>query len=155
MSTLAHLIYTSVETSALPPTDLVRLINHSRKSNLRHDLTGILLHVGNTFFQVLEGDPDVIESLYAKILQDSRHTRITRIIFEPIARRYFGDSLMNLATLTPLELAQLIEDGTPASRAELLDGLDEGRAKRLLRAFADGRWRTQTTTPLVAAPGAE
>ena len=143
MSALVHLIYSSIQTRDLSAGELTRLVSQSQDSNLRHGVTGILLHVGNTFFQILEGDPDVIDSLYAKITEDSRHAKVTRIICESIPRRYFGDSLMHLRTLTPVELSEIVQDGTAEDREHLLDGLDEGRAKRLLRAFSDGRWRTQ------------
>ena len=142
MSALVHLIYTSVQTHPLTAAEVARLIQQSRLSNKKNGVTGILLHVEDTFFQVLEGPLEAVEALYAKILTDPRHERITRIIFEPIARRYFDGSLMSLAILSPAELTQLIQDENPERRERLLDGLDEGRAKRLLRAFTDGRWRT-------------
>ncbi len=117
------------------------LVRHSRESNRRSGITGVLLHVGESFFQVLEGPPEAIDALYAKILLDPRHTRITRIIYEPIARRFFGDTSMSLTTLTPAELSATL-DGNDQYRTEsLLSDLDEGRAKRLLRAFSQGRWR--------------
>ena len=146
MSALVHCIYTSVQTHPLTSAEVAKLVQESRLHNKKNGITGILLHVEDTFFQVLEGESDVIESLYAKILEDTRHTRVTRIILEPIARRYFGDSLMNLAILSPAELTDLIQDHNPERRERLLDGLDEGRAKRLLRAFTDGRWRTHLGT---------
>ncbi len=141
MSPLVHCVYTSVQTYPLSEAEITRLVEHSRVSNTRHGLTGILLHVKDTFFQILEGPQDVVEALYAKILLDDRHTRITQIIFEPIPRRYFGDTDMTLATLSPAELAAMIEEDNLERREQLLAGLDEGRAKRLLRAFTDGRWR--------------
>ena len=139
---LFHCIYTSVQTRPLPPAEVSALVTHSRQKNLRNHLTGILLHVGETFFQVLEGEQDTIEQLYAQILQDPRHTRITRIIFEPIARRYFQDSDMTLAAISPLELSNLLEAADPDRVEQVLADLDEGRAKRLIRAFSDGRWRS-------------
>ena len=138
---LFHCIYTSVTTRPLGTAEIANLVKHSRTSNATHQITGILLHVGETFFQVLEGEAEEIEKLYTKILVDPRHTRITRIIFEPIPRRYFQDSSMSLAVLSPEILSELIEDPDPAQTEQLLVGLDEGRSKRLLRAFSDGRWR--------------
>lgn len=143
MPLLFHCIYTSVQAHSLTEAELVRLVKRSRENNASHGLTGILLHVGNTFFQVLEGDPATIEQLYAKILVDPRHTHITRIIFEPIARRYFADCDMSLATLSPAELSELLDHPDPGEVEHLLADLDEGRAKKLLRAFSDGRWRTK------------
>ena len=72
---------------------------------------------------------------------------ITRIISEPISRRYFADSSMSLATLSPAELAEVLDHPTSGGVEHLLSGLDEGRAKRLLRAFSDGRWRNQIHLP--------
>ena len=145
MSALVHCIYTSVQSHPLTMAELDQLIAHSRAENVSHSITGILLHVKDTFFQILEGPEDVIEALYAKILLDDRHFKVTRIIFEPIPRRFFGDSSMTLATLSPAELATMLEEDSPERRAGLLTGLDEGRAKRLLRAFTDGRWRQHAT----------
>lgn len=142
MSALVHCIYSSVQTHPLSAAEITWLVQDSRVRNRKHSITGILLHVEDTFFQVLEGDSEIINELYGKILLDPRHKQITRIILEPIARRFFGDSLMNLATLSPVDLTGILQDSGPERRERLLDGLDEGRAKRLLRAFTDGRWRT-------------
>ena len=147
MPDLFHCIYTSVQVHPLSGAEIVHLVQTSREKNTKHGLTGILLHVGDTFFQVLEGPRDVLEELYGKILKDTRHMHITRIISEPISRRYFADSSMSLATLSPAELANLLEHPTSASVEHLLSGVDEGRAKRLLRAFSDGRWRHQIQGP--------
>ncbi len=142
MSALVHCIYSSVQTRVLPPAELAALVEASRVSNAKQGITGILLHVEDTFFQVLEGPREAVDALYAKILADPRHKRITRIIQEPIARRYFADSKMELTTLSPEELTSLLQDEDPRRRRELLSGLDEGRAKRLLQAFTEGRWRS-------------
>ncbi len=151
MSALVHCIYTSVQTHPLSEAEIARLVEHSRVSNTQSNITGILLHVKDTFFQILEGPQESVEGLYAKILMDKRHTHITRIIFETIPRRYFADTAMVLATLTPAELATLIEEDSPAHREQLLAGIDEGRAKRLLRAFTDGRWRSHMSPAVTLA----
>ena len=143
MSGLVHCIYTSVQTQVLRPAEIEALVKHSRQSNRAHEITGVLLHVGATFFQVLEGPRAAVDELYKKILVDPRHTGVTRIIYESIARRYFGDSSMSLSTLTPQELASVLEEKDVARMEGLLAGLDEGRAKRLLRAFSEGRWRAR------------
>ena len=143
MSQLVHCIYSSVQTRALQPAEIDALIEQSQQSNRLHNLTGILLHVGATFFQVLEGPREAVETLYAKILTDPRHKDVTQIIFEPIARRYFGDITMTLATLSQRELATALEEVDAEQMEKLLGDLDEGRAKRLLRAFSQGRWRAR------------
>lgn len=143
MSQLVHCIYSSVQTRALQPAEIDALIEQSQLSNRLHNITGILLHAGATFFQVLEGPPEAIKALYAKILADPRHKDVTQIIYEPIARRYFGEITMTLATLSQRELAAALEEDDAGRVETLLAGLDEGRAKRLLRAFSQGRWRAR------------
>lgn len=143
MPDLVHCIYSSVQTHVLAPSEIDALLRHSRRSNQTHNITGILLHVGRTFFQVLEGPPHEVDELYRKILADTRHTKIAQIIYEPIARRFFGDSTMSLATLTAQELAMALDEPSAERVEELLAGMDEGRAKRLLRAFSQGRWRAR------------
>lgn len=139
---LFHCIYTSVQAHPLVNSEISQLIHHSREKNIEHGLTGVLLHVNDTFFQVLEGSAEAIDSLYKKILQDPRHTNITRIIYETIPRRYFADSSMALTTLSREDLSRLLGSPSDADKDHLLAGLDEGRAKKLLRAFSDGRWRS-------------
>ena len=151
MFTLVHCIYSSVQTLPLTKMELTLLAQESRAHNVRRGITGILLHVQGTFFQILEGPKEVVEELYARILVDPRHTHVTQIIFETISRRYFGDSDMTLATLSPTELATMIEEDSAERREQMLAGLDEGRAKRLLRAFTDGRWRNHVNESRLGA----
>ncbi len=143
MADLVHCIYTSVQTHVLKPAELDALMQHSRDGNELHGITGILLHIDNTFFQVLEGPRQEVDQLYRKILSDPRHTRITQIIYESIAKRFFGDSTMSLAVLSPREFSAALNESSSDRAEELLAHLDEGRAKRLLRAFGQGRWRAR------------
>ena len=138
MSPLVHCIYTSCESHPMSAVEIDALIRRSRESNALHGITGVLIYVDGCFMQVLEGSPERIDELYAKILVDPRHTRITRIILEAIPRRFFGESTMSLSELSSAELADLIDEDR---REDLLVSLDEGRAKKLLRVFAGGRWR--------------
>ncbi len=149
MSQLVHCIYSSVQTRVLQPAEIDTLIEQSKESNRLHNITGILLHAGATFFQVLEGPPEAIKALYASILADPRHKDVTQIIYEPIARRYFGEITMTLATLSRRDLAAALEEDDAERVEQLLADLDEGRAKRLLRAFSQGRWRARLGAPPV------
>lgn len=143
MSDLVHCIYASVQTHVLAPCEIDTLVEHSRRNNRLHNITGILLHVGSTFFQILEGPPATVDALYERILVDPRHKDVTKIIYEPIARRFFADFTMSLATLSSRELASALEEDSTDRMEQILAHLDEGRAKRLLRAFSQGRWRAR------------
>lgn len=140
---LTHLIYTSRASRDFDTGTLKSILQASRGNNARRGVTGMLLAAGDTFFQVLEGDEVTLEPLFSTIKADPRHDGVTMIIHEPIANRSFGDWTMGFAEVAPEELASL-EGASDASQSErVLDGLKPGRAKKILTAFAEGRWRSR------------
>jgi hypothetical protein len=144
---LTHLVYTSVETRKIEPADLLALLQDARSNNARRSITGMLLYIEGTFFQVLEGDETTLAELFSVISLDRRHKQVTRIIHEPIAQRSFGEWTMGYEQMTASDLQAV--DGL---NDFLLDGksladLRPGRAKKLLTAFAQGRWRGRPGLP--------
>jgi len=104
-------------------------------------ITGILVYDGGAFLQVLEGDRDVVERTFASIAADRRHSRVTKIIQEPIAERAFGTWTMGYPRITRAELSTIPGLNDFFGRGQSLLDLEEGRAKLVLEAFKDGRWR--------------
>jgi hypothetical protein len=104
-------------------------------------VTGILLLVGRSFFQVLEGEPEPVERLYEKIQRDKRHRRVVVLIKEPVVHRDFEGWSMGLARVPSKELAKLpgVSDFFASQRT--LESLGEGVARTLFDAFRDGRFR--------------
>jgi hypothetical protein len=143
MHPLAHCIYSSIATPVFQEDGIEDLLAKAREANAEADITGMLLYVDRGFFQVLEGHPLHIERVFAKIGTDPRHERVTQIIYEPIARRVFGQWTMGHPSLEKLELRTLIGTNDFFSSRSCLDGLESGRAKKLLAAFANGRWRSR------------
>jgi hypothetical protein len=101
----------------------------------------MLLFSGGAFFQVLEGERAVIEPLFEKICTDKRHCRANKIVLEPIADRAFAAWTMGHSGLGPKELGAIEGLNDFFSRGHSYQELDEGRAKMLLAAFKEGRWR--------------
>ncbi|MGE0313494.1 MAG: BLUF domain-containing protein [Lautropia sp.] len=141
MTDLIHCIYASAARAGLGDTDLADLLRLAREKNQRLGLTGMLLYVQGSFFQVLEGPPDVVDALYDQIAADTRHDRVTRIIREPIPKRHFGVWTMGYSRLTQADLAGLAGTNDFFHGGSSLDRIDAGRAKKLLTAFQKGRWR--------------
>jgi Sensors of blue-light using FAD len=54
--------------------ELRAILDRARIVISRPGVTGILLHTEGSHFQALEGDAETIDSLYAKIGHDRRHT---------------------------------------------------------------------------------
>jgi hypothetical protein len=147
MSSLIHLIYASIATEALGTVQLTELLQQARRANERLGLTGMLLHSAGSFFQVLEGEPGVVNQLYQKLLLDERHEKVTLIIREPIGRRSFGSWSMGFSSASPEELTTITGLNDFFQNGTCFIQLDAGRAKKLLAAFGEGRWRANITGP--------
>jgi hypothetical protein len=141
MSPLIHCIYTSAASRAFTTSDIASLLEKARENNLRSGLTGMLLYTEGSFFQVLEGEADVVDALYAKILVDARHVQVTKVVSEPITKRVFDSWSMGYSAATRAELASIPGLNDFFGKAQSFTAIDAGRAKKLLEAFAEGRWR--------------
>lgn len=138
---LTHVIYTSVATRPFTTPELVDLLDRARRHNEQVGLTGMLLYAEGNFFQVLEGEGPALEALYARIQRDPRHAHMTRMIHEPIAERAFADWTMGFCEVSRADLADIdgVNDFFREGRTAL--GPGAGRARKLLDAFREGRWR--------------
>lgn len=148
---LIHCIYASAASRPLEDGELQGILEHSRKNNAGLDITGMLLHVEGSFFQVLEGPAEPVGELFAHIARDPRHRQVIEIIREPLARRAFGEWSMGYVSARPPEVLASLGGNDFFGAGSCLEGLDAGRAKKLLTVFARGRWRSQ---PHGAAAGA-
>jgi Sensors of blue-light using FAD len=139
---LVQCIYCSTCTNpSFAAPELKALLDNCRTSNAARNVTGMLLFHAGAFFQVLEGDRTVVEALFEKISSDKRHCNAKKIILEPIAERAFAAWTMGHSGLGPRELGAIQGLNDFFARGQSYQELDEGRAKMLLAAFKEGRWR--------------
>jgi len=143
MSLLIHLIYSSAATLPFQDEDLMELLAKSRTNNAQLEITGMLLYENGSFFQVLEGAPEAVDRLFERIIQDDRHTKAVIIIREPIAKRSFGEWTMGFARLGSQDLDAIVGLNDFFSAGSSFTQLGSGRAKKLLAAFREGRWRSK------------
>ena len=139
---LIHLIYTSAAASGFDEDCLTEVLVRARPNNESLDVTGMLLFTEGSILQALEGEAPVVDALYQKISRDPRHHQIAVLVREPIAERVFGNWTMGFAKRTYKELKiDGVNDffGDRSCFAELAPG----RIKKVLDAFAEGRWRTR------------
>ncbi|MDP3388648.1 MAG: phosphate-starvation-inducible PsiE family protein, partial [Methylococcaceae bacterium] len=92
--------------------------------NSAKNITGILLFSNNTFLQVLEGDEASVNSMYALIEKDPRHTDITIIEKQPIIERAFPYWSMGFESVDSNQLSAIpgfndffAQDFTPSGLA--------------------------------------
>jgi Sensors of blue-light using FAD len=142
---LIHCIYASRAISIHREPEIEAMLERARRKNAALGITGMLLMIEDSFFQVLEGDADSVDGIYEVISRDARHDRVTQIIREPIARRSFGDWSMGFASVERAAAAQVVGENDFFKSANCLERINPGRAKKLLLAFRAGRWRTEHT----------
>jgi hypothetical protein len=122
---------------------LATILSQSRRNNEQLGVSGALLFSDGSFFQVLEGEASAVDELYITISRDPRHSRAVTIIREPIARRTFGEWTMGSAELSQRDVIETAGMNNFLGQGSLLHQLDQGRARKLLTAFTQGRWRSR------------
>jgi hypothetical protein len=121
------LIYVSRKLLA-PATEraeIASIMEISRERNAALAVTGALLVTIGNFAQVLEGPPDAIEALMARIRRDPRHRDVQVVRTAPIQRRrfptwslaYAGDASYIARHIEPLM------DADPDTNAHRIDEL--------------------------------
>lgn len=104
---MIELVYVSRAKQHFEEPQLLELLEQARANNTRSGITGLLLYDNKgTFIQALEGDDEHVDSLYEKILRDSRHSNLSRISRRAIETRTFPDwkmgfKLVDLTSLKP------------------------------------------------------
>jgi hypothetical protein len=104
---LYHLGYVSTETQPLGQDDLWALLNVALARNQANNITGLLLHRDDSFFQVIEGEQEAVLQVFSSIERDPRHHRIEVLFQGPIEEREFADWRMGFVELDGVELDQL------------------------------------------------
>ena len=101
-SELKRVVYVS-EKTFVSATGLKDIIASSKKNNPEEDVTGCLLSGSNSFLQLLEGPSEFINTLYSKIIRDSRHKNVITLGDEKIDERLFLSRSMKLAPFENIE----------------------------------------------------
>lgn len=96
---LLSLVYTSSAVRPFADDELDVLLQSSRTHNHALGITGLLLHRGGEFIQILEGERDEVEQLMERIDRDPRHHDVRVLLREPVHERRFGDWSMGYESL--------------------------------------------------------
>ncbi|MEJ7930124.1 BLUF domain-containing protein [Ramlibacter sp. AN1015] len=111
--------YVSTAMNALQPEALQALLAHSRRANDAVAVTGVLLHCGGNFMQVIEGPPEAVRTTYGRICRNPAHHTIIELFNEPVAQRDFGGWAMACREISSMHLEQL-RCGTLSVRRQML-----------------------------------
>lgn len=95
-----QIIYTSSAGPRLTAHDFREIVMKASVQNARNNITGLLLFHDGGILQVLEGEKDVVHTLYQKIAQDSRHNGLTKLIDRDTPQREFANWSMGFKMIT-------------------------------------------------------
>lgn len=84
----------------------------SRANNERDGITGALMFNAGCFAQVLEGPLDAVEVAFERIQQDDRHSEVSLLAMEPIAKRSFPNWAMGFVGLSDHDAARFTDVAT-------------------------------------------
>jgi len=104
---LVHLAYVSTQTRHMTAADLIGLLQEARQRNEERNITGILLHKNQSFFQVIEGNRAGVSETFAHIIRDARHEGVEVLFDEPLQDREFSDWRMGFIDLDGIDVSML------------------------------------------------
>ena len=133
---LFHLGYVSTETGDLGSSGMVELLTEARRINTSRDITGLLLHRDRSFYQVLEGEEDVVRQTFDSIEKDERHTAIDVLFEGEVDEREFPDWQMGFLNLDGVDIETLQGYSDFLSREDnakdFLENLSRGKRLALM-----------------------
>lgn len=98
-------VYVSSASRDFEESDIRYILEQSHRNNAARGMTGALLfHEGN-FLQILEGERETVEALYALIARDPRHRGVLRLLGYDCDTRLFAQWTMGFADPAALQNA--------------------------------------------------
>jgi hypothetical protein len=131
------LVYVSSAVTGFSRSELVELLEQSGENNARLSISGMLLYKDGNIMQVLEGEREDVQTLYAKIGRDPRHKGLLVLLEGALETRQFPGWSMAFRDLNAADVratpgySEFLN--TPLTAAEFSS--DPTRCQRLLRTF--------------------
>ena len=128
--------YVSSVNSNLTEDDILKVLKYTRNWNNEHGITGILLYSDGNFFQVLEGEKELLKSLLSRIIKDERHTNVMVIFEKEVSETKFDDYQSDFISLDSCFQSKNIE--LYLSQIEKLNPKIHSSVRYILNNFAEG-----------------
>lgn len=127
---MIRLLYCSQARPEFNKETLDEILLTSRKNNSTAGITGVLVHGGGMFMQVLEGPEQTVLRTYMKILDDKRHTDSRIIHITPVKERLFANWTMGVVEAEPLTFEHVAK-----LRAHRLESVNADAFSQVMREF--------------------
>lgn len=127
---MIRLLYCSQAKPEFNKETLDEILLTSRKNNSTAGITGVLVHGGGMFMQVLEGPEQTVLRTYMKILDDKRHSDSRIIHITPVKERLFTNWTMGVVEAKPLTFEHVAK-----LRAHRLESVNADAFSQVMREF--------------------
>jgi len=128
--------YVSTVNPALTETQIQEALDFTRNWNNNHNITGILLYSEGNFFQVLEGEKQLLIDLFGRIKADERHHNIITIFQKEIPNIHFDGYEVDFISLDDRYNAAHID--SYLTQISLLNPSIQSSVKYILNKFTEG-----------------
>ena len=139
---LIRLVYASAAIKPFTATELSELLLKARTKNSNLGITGLLLYLKSSFFQILEGKEEDVTPLFELIGRDPRHDQMLLLSKTEEEERSFGAWSMGFvdadqAAIRLPGFTKLLD-----AKASFLDLRGDSKLiAKLIDGFQEGRWR--------------
>ena len=106
---MIRLLYISNASPAVSEEQVQNILASARRHNPANGITGVLIHGGGLFMQVLEGPEQMVLLQYVKILDDRRHDDVRILHISPARSRMFEQWSMGSIAGNPLQFQHVSE----------------------------------------------
>jgi hypothetical protein len=104
---MIRVLYASQSTHDITDQQVQEILESSRRNNPSNGITGVLIHGGGLFMQVLEGPEQSVLRQYVKILDDRRHGDCKIIHIATANERIFQKWSMGVIKCEPLQFQHI------------------------------------------------
>lgn len=109
-TTMHAVAYVSSATQRLAtPQSIDRLLTGACSFNQACGVTGVLLHQDGNFFQYLEGPPEGVAQVYARVKRATSHHGLIELLNGPVEQRHFSAWSMGFAEATRSDLQRIAQ----------------------------------------------
>ena len=127
------IVYVSTVTQEMERKEIKDLLNNSKEWNNKNGITGLLLYSGGNFFQIIEGEKNMISELFQEIKSDKRHQDIIQIFGKEIHKKaydgYDSDYVSEDSDIDPEQFQHYL------NQIKVLDNNTQKAVENILKAF--------------------
>ena len=106
--------YVSNANKDLNPEQIRKLLDFCQEKNEQLKIKGVLLYSEGNFFQILEGEKDVVLPIYHTLEKDSRHYGLIQIMGQDIEEGAFDGYKVDILDENSIQEFQIPEKYTDA-----------------------------------------